>query len=145
MEYQKTNVQNVIGLWPSMDVTLNDEVVIVAAYYDGLRRAPDGILYPGADDNASRVATMLELVRTLREADFQPKRSILFVAWIGGERYQAVHYARFLEGEQNLDAFWEVVAGFELQGVGAGTGSGALVSGVTSERLCVFFEGRLRV
>jgi hypothetical protein len=135
MEYRRREVHNVVGLWPGTDITLNSEVVILAAYYDGLGRAPDGTLYPGANDNASGVAAMLEIIRALHQADFQPKRSILFVAWIGGERYQRADFTDFLRGEQDLGAHWEIVAGLELQGVGAGTGSSAVVSSVTSERL----------
>lgn len=135
MQYHQTEVHDVIALWPGADVVLNSQVVVVAAYYDGLGRTPDGTLYPGANDNASGVATMLEVIRTLREADFQPKRSTLFVAWSGGECYETVDYRRFLKGKQGLGAFWEIVAGLELEGVGAGAESSALVSSVTSERL----------
>ena len=46
------------------DPALRDEWVIVAAHFDhlGVRR---GMLYPGADDNASGVAMMLEVARSL--------------------------------------------------------------------------------
>ena len=50
---------NVLGLWPGEDVSLDVEAIIVAAHYDGLGRLPDGTPVPGANDNASGVATML--------------------------------------------------------------------------------------
>ncbi|MCD6520758.1 MAG: ABC transporter permease subunit, partial [Anaerolineae bacterium] len=56
-------VRNVIGYWPGVELTANSQVVMVTAYYDGLGRFPDGTLYPGANDNASGVATMLEMIR----------------------------------------------------------------------------------
>jgi hypothetical protein len=42
---------------------LDSNVIIVSAYYDGLGMGPDGTLYPGANDNASSVAAMLEMAR----------------------------------------------------------------------------------
>ena len=55
--------------------TLRDEWVIVAAHFDhlGVRR---GVLYPGADDNASGVAMMLEVARSIVAGPGPPKRSI---------------------------------------------------------------------
>jgi hypothetical protein len=57
--------------------------LVVSAHYDhlGIR---DGKLYPGADDNASGVATMLAAARWFRA--HPPKHSILFVAFDGEER-----------------------------------------------------------
>jgi hypothetical protein len=57
--------------------------LVVSAHYDhlGLR---DGVLYPGADDNASGVATMLALARWFRS--HPPRHSIMFVAFDGEER-----------------------------------------------------------
>jgi len=57
--------------------------LVVSAHYDhlGLR---DGVLYPGADDNASGVATMLALASWFRA--HPPRHSILFVAFDGEER-----------------------------------------------------------
>lgn len=52
--------------------------IVVTAHYDhvGVR---GGRIYNGADDNASGVATMLELARRLRAAP--PRHSVLFVAF----------------------------------------------------------------
>jgi acetylornithine deacetylase/succinyl-diaminopimelate desuccinylase-like protein len=41
-------------------------------------------VHPGADDNASGVAVLLELARTI--ADSQPERSISFAAFTGEEK-----------------------------------------------------------
>jgi hypothetical protein len=56
---------------------------VVSAHYDhlGLR---DGKLYPGADDNASGVATMLAAARWFTQNP--PRHSIIFVAFDGEER-----------------------------------------------------------
>ena len=40
---------------------------------------------PGADDNASGVATLLEIFRVLLDAKFQPERTLEFIAYAGEE------------------------------------------------------------
>jgi len=134
---QLENVENrnVIGYWPGEDVALDDEAIIVAAYYDGLGHPPDGALYPGANDNASGVATMLEMIRTLKEQGLKPKRTIIFAAWTCGERHQAVSYERFLEAHPGFAKAYKIVAGLEIEGVGAGTGSSAVAWHGTRARL----------
>ena len=49
------------------DQVLKDECVILAAHFDHLG-VRNGRLYPGADDNASGVAMMLEVARTFAES-----------------------------------------------------------------------------
>src|SRR5688572_3538426 len=67
---------NVIGLCPGKDPGL--PVFVVSAHYDhlGIR---DGVIYPGADDNASGVAVLLELAAYCRKNPF--RRSIVFAAF----------------------------------------------------------------
>lgn len=59
------------------------QVIVVSAHYDHLG-VREGKLYPGADDNASGVATMLALARWFRA--HPPRHSLLFVAFDGEER-----------------------------------------------------------
>lgn len=136
--------RHVIAIWPGEDVTLNRQVVIVSAYYDGLGRAPNGTLYPGANDNASGVATMLEVARTLKEQRFKPKRTILFVAWCGGERHRAVNYSTFLDVRPGYRDLWEVVATLELDGVGAGLGRSAVIERSSRQRLTAVVQEAAR-
>jgi hypothetical protein len=128
-------VTNVIAYWPGSDVSLDSQVVIVSAYYDGLGRAPDGTLYPGANDNASGVATMLEVIRTLQAQGFTPRRTVIFVAWIGGERHRAVDLAQAMKAQPGFEEAYEVVAAIELEGVGAGSG----------DRPVITYSGRARL
>jgi len=60
-----------------------EHYLLVSAHYDhlGLR---NGVLYPGADDNASGVATMLAAARWFRA--HPPRHSILFVAFDAEEK-----------------------------------------------------------
>lgn len=85
------NMRNVIGVIPGTRPERAQESVVVGAHYDhtgpGMPagRAEDrGKLHPGADDNASGVAVLIELARVLRE-NFTPRRSIVFVAFDGEE------------------------------------------------------------
>ena len=70
--------RNIAGLLPGSDPERSGEWLIVSAHYDHLG-VRGGRLYPGADDNASGVAMVLEVARCLAEAPEPPERSILFV------------------------------------------------------------------
>lgn len=70
--------RNVGGAIHGADPKLRDQWVIVAAHYDHLG-TQDGRIHPGADDNASGVAMMLEVAR--RIAAEKPRRSVMFVAF----------------------------------------------------------------
>ncbi len=67
---------SVIGYIPGQgaEMGLDDDVILVSAYYDGLGTAPDGTLYPGANDNLSSVAVLLELARILKEVPTLPTK-----------------------------------------------------------------------
>jgi aminopeptidase N len=59
-----------------------DHYVVLSAHYDHLP-ANDGKVYPGADDNASGIAMLLELARFY--AGHPTKRTIVFAAFSGEE------------------------------------------------------------
>lgn len=72
---------NVIGMIPGT----GPETVIIGAHRDHFGR-PGGILFPGADDNASGTAVILEVARALAKIDPRPSRTILFISFSGEER-----------------------------------------------------------
>ncbi len=83
--------RNVIGVLPGANPAFANEAVIVSAHYDHLGRSGPGVrvgevgqVHPGADDNASGVAVLLELARTLAAAG-APPRTIVFVAFSAEE------------------------------------------------------------
>jgi len=45
-----------------------------------------GLLFPGADDNASGTAVMLEVARTIAKLPIKPKRTLLFLSFSGEEQ-----------------------------------------------------------
>ncbi|HZS11177.1 MAG TPA: M28 family peptidase [Nitrospirales bacterium] len=76
---------NVSALLAGSDPALRDETVVIGAHRDhfGLQA---GLLFAGADDNASGTAMLLEAARRLAAAPTPPRRSILFVSFSGEER-----------------------------------------------------------
>src|SRR5205807_10389378 len=97
---------NVVGVLPGKDPRLSYVYVVLSAHLDHLSIgepiAGDRI-YNGAMDNASGVAALLEIARSLQAAQGtpaaagRPRRSILFLALCGeekgllGSRYFAAH------------------------------------------------------
>lgn len=72
--------RNVGAKLEGTDPALRDQWIILSAHYDHLG-TPGGVLYPGADDNASGVAMLLEVARGLAEPGRRPRRGVLFVAF----------------------------------------------------------------
>ena len=89
IETTRATIDNVLAWLPGQ----TDEYVIIGAHYDHLGRgnfdslAPSqiGQIHPGADDNASGTAGVLELARLLAPQRGKLKRSILFMDFAGEE------------------------------------------------------------
>ncbi|MFH1086713.1 MAG: M28 family peptidase, partial [Chloroflexota bacterium] len=127
--------RNVLAFWPGRDMVLDAEAIVVSAHYDGLGRRPDGTLHPGANDNASGVAVMLEAIRVLKAQCFAPKRTLILVAWTGGEFHEPPDYVNWLGARLGFAEAYTVVAALDMQGLGAGTGHHLVAWRATSERL----------
>ncbi|MDX1962870.1 MAG: M20/M25/M40 family metallo-hydrolase [Pirellulales bacterium] len=85
-------MRNVLAVLPGADPEVRDEYVVLGAHYDhvgyGNRKnsnGPIGYIHNGADDNASGVASVLEVVQGLAELPQPPRRSILLAFWDGEE------------------------------------------------------------
>jgi hypothetical protein len=83
--FRQTVGQNVAGVVDGTDATVRTEYVVIGAHFDGqsAENAFDPqhgfVMRPGADDNASGTAGMLELAR--RFANHPIRRSIVFVGF----------------------------------------------------------------
>ncbi len=116
---------NVLGLMRGSDGTLDNELVIISCHHDGLGTAADGTIYPGANGNGSGVAVMLEIIRLWHEQGFQPRRTVLFAAWAGGEMpYSGAHAFR---DESTFLSQHEISAVIHLDRLG-GNDAGGLVA-----------------
>jgi hypothetical protein len=94
--------RNVGAVLPGSDPRLKDEWILLCAHFDHLGKDGDR-LYPGADDNASGVAMLLEVAERFALQKEQPRRTILFVAFdqeesgLLGSRHFANHPPRELK------------------------------------------------
>ena len=78
---------------PSVMMTISgtedpDQVVIVGGHADSIARSFFGGLgkvAPGADDNASGIATMSEVIRVLMDNSYRPKKTVKFIAYAAEE------------------------------------------------------------
>ena len=86
---------NVIGKLEGTDLALRREAILLGAHMDHLG-IPNGVLHPGADDNASGVSALLEIARVFAESPARPRRTILFAFWTGEEegKFGSSHYTR---------------------------------------------------
>ncbi len=76
--------RNVVGVIAGADPALRAEAVVIGAHLDHLGKAGDTV-YPGADDNASGVAALLEIARAFAAAPERPRRTLVFAFWTGEE------------------------------------------------------------
>ncbi len=104
---------NVVGYIPAANIRTQGERILVVAPYSGpLPR--EGEFFPGADENASGVAVMLEVIRLWRDAQFDPERTVVFAAVdVGGAAYFTTNPI-LPTGSEDM---WTAVI---LQGLGAG-------------------------
>lgn len=141
-EKQISTVQYVQAFIPGRDVGsrtadqgMDREMVILLAHYDGVGRGFDGTLYPGANNNASGVAVMLEAARLLTEADYEPYRTVMFVAWAGDGVRAEPSFWHMLRDRPGFLERYKIIAALDLRGLGAGTGNTLVLHRSTSGRL----------
>lgn len=87
---------NVTARWTPAGAQFPNEYLIVAAHHDHLGSRKSGIYY-GADDNASGVAMVVEVAKSLIRSDIKLDRSVLFVSFdleehlLFGSRWWTAH------------------------------------------------------
>lgn len=62
-----------------------DEVVVIGGHLDSISPGGTSGTAPGADDDASGIATLTEVARVLLAADFRPARTVKFMAYAAEE------------------------------------------------------------
>jgi hypothetical protein len=97
---------NVVGYIEGSDPKLKSEIVVIGAHYDHLGRgkygsaagpAGRGKIHPGADDNASGTAGVLEIAEAFAEKKLKPKRTVVFICFgaeevgLVGSQYYCEH------------------------------------------------------
>ncbi|MEW6585673.1 MAG: M20/M25/M40 family metallo-hydrolase [Nitrospirota bacterium] len=105
----KKRLKNVVGIIPGKKKEFDGQSIIIGAHYDHLgtgwpdvREENKGKIHPGADDNASGVAVLLELAQHFGK-NAPPDRSIIFVAFAGEETGKKGS-RRYVEKSRKTDA-----------------------------------------
>ena len=80
VEYQGSNLRNVIATLPGLNTSSN-EIYIVGAHYDSASSDPNNA--PGATDDAAGVAIVLEFARIMSQYSFN--HTLKFACWNGEE------------------------------------------------------------
>ncbi|MBL4893303.1 MAG: M20/M25/M40 family metallo-hydrolase [Emcibacter sp.] len=131
---KKVTVKNIVGIIPGKNPKLKGQSVVLSAHYDHLgygwpnvRAAYAGQIHPGADDNASGIAVMLELAKSLAKSS--PDRTIVFLASTAEEAglLGARHYVKAMKDYP----ISKVIANVNLDTVGR-AGEKIMIFGGTS-------------
>lgn len=95
-KYDKNRrTMNVAGMLEGSDPVLKNEYLIIGAHLDHVGGQAGEIYFPGANDNASGSASVLEMARTFVNSGVKPKRSIIFILFsneesgLNGAKYYA--------------------------------------------------------
>ncbi len=126
--------KNVAGVRPGSDAKLKEEYVVISAHLDHLGTGKpvngDGI-YNGAMDDASGVASLIEIAKALQRERVMSHRSILFLAVTGEEKgelgsiYFAAHPTVIgrIVADLNMDMFLPLfpLKWLEVQGLNEST------------------------
>ena len=95
LNFIEARAANVIGVIRSGNRKYRDEYIVVGAHFDhigmggdgsGSRKPNENAIHPGADDNASGVAGLLELAQKLTAYKSRLKRSILLIGFDAEEK-----------------------------------------------------------
>jgi Zn-dependent M28 family amino/carboxypeptidase len=117
LPWREVSTHNVVAVLPGSDPSVKGEYVLVGAHLDHIGDWPR--VNPGADDNASGAATLLEVARAAATLKVRPRRSVVFV-WFAAEELGlrgAEHFAS--HPPKDLE---RCVAVLNLDMVGAGNG-----------------------
>lgn len=95
-EEDRRPTNNVIAMLPGSDPGRSEEYVLIGGHYDHVGKDDEtGEVYPGADDNASGMATVLAVAEAFASLPDPPARSLLFVGW-GAEEKGLLGSAHFV-------------------------------------------------
>lgn len=93
----KANTMNIIGMIEGSDPVLKNEYLILGAHIDHVGGQAGEIYFPGANDNASGSALILQLAKAFSINEIKPKRSVIFILFTAeengmlGSKYYAEH------------------------------------------------------
>ena len=115
--YEKNaKTMNIVGLLEGTDSTLKNEYVVIGAHLDHVG-SQAGLLFPGANDNASGSAGVLEIAKAFASDRLKPMRSFIFVLFASEEQglFGSKHFVKHLKIPKD-----KIVAMFNLDCIGYG-------------------------
>jgi hypothetical protein len=116
-EYEKlAKTINIIGLLEGSDPILKNEYLIIGAHLDHVG-SQAGLLFPGANDDASGSAAVIQLANAFQHDNAKPKRSVLFILFASEE--QGLFGSKYFVENMKVDTE-KVVAMFNLDSIGYG-------------------------
>ncbi|HSP91078.1 MAG TPA: M20/M25/M40 family metallo-hydrolase, partial [Vicinamibacterales bacterium] len=123
-EQYKNNIgRNVIAKIEGSDPALKAQYVIAGGHLDHVG-VTNGVIFNGADDNASGSAVTMEVARLLAASGVKPKRTLIFALWTGEEQglIGSQYYSDHPTGGVSMD---KTTAYFNMDMVGLGDRIGA--------------------
>ena len=82
----EVRTENLIGYIPGSDSLLKNQYIIIGAHLDHVGSQGGQIFFPGANDNASGSAAVLEIAKTFVKNNIKPKRSLIFILFASEEQ-----------------------------------------------------------
>jgi len=83
---QQKPTMNVVGMLEGNDSILKKEYLIIGAHLDHVGSQGNDLYFPGANDNASGVAAVLQMAKLFSENRYLLKRSVIFVLFANEEQ-----------------------------------------------------------
>jgi hypothetical protein len=118
-------LMNVLAFLPGSNPQKTEELLVIGAHRDHFGRQA-GLLFPGADDNASGTAVLLEVARAMAKAGARGQRTVLFISF-SGEEPGLLGSRLYLQ-----QAVWPIISTKAMINIDhAGIGNGRLTIGVT--------------
>ncbi len=83
--YQKAaETWNVVGILPGRDPVFYNEFLVLGAHIDHVGNQAGEAIFPGANDNASGSAAVMEIAEAFMSSGKVPRRTVVFVLFSGG-------------------------------------------------------------
>lgn len=88
---------NIVGILEGSDPELKSEAMLLTAHLDHVGQQGKNVYFPGANDNASGIACLLQVAKAFVKSGVRPKRSLVFIAYaaeemgLDGSRFYAEH------------------------------------------------------
>jgi hypothetical protein len=116
IHYPSAETYDVVGLIEGSDPVLKNEYVMIGAHLDHVGCTP--VLFPGAADNASGVAVVMEMARAFTMLEERPKRSIVIVLFAAEERGGGGNNTSILNELPKYPSDIKWMVNFDMVGVG---------------------------